>query len=484
MLRPAGHPTPTARIGGWMTTLVVALIASVPALLAFATFGLIETPDSPGYLAYSEMLRAGPLPEGEALLRSSPAPVALMRTAGYPVVLVALQALAPQAWPLLLVALQVAGQAAIAALAYRTGLVLGLRPWLAALAALMPATGFSVVVQIALLTDALYATLVTGAALALLHGALTGGGLRRLALAGGLLGLATFMREATPFLALGFLPAAAILAGRGRRLLGMGLVLAPVLLATAWLLADNARRSGHAILSTTRQIVMVQAVLPLLERGVPVYDGDDLFDRTVRETVVGVGYRGIDEMHARLFRAGMTAPEMAALASDRYWRAWRRYPMEMLRGMMVRFPIKILAGTFQPVDTVAELPRQIGLPRPAYGQPALLWQDVAGGSALALLILLALVGGRSIGYATGLLALVAPLLLARHDSRRLPLLGTWLICAVFIMVYLPVHLEQRYLVPIIPLTCLLGVVGAQAVWARRRPPTRSATLSLQDGQRA
>jgi len=457
---------------GWGATLLAAALSSLPALLALAAFGPMVTPDSPTYLAYAEALRAGPLPVGEALLRAAPAPETLFRTPGYPAVVALLQALSPAGWMGWLVAVQVAALAGLTALAHRTALALGLGPVLALVAALLPASGHAMLAQISVMTDALNGALAGGAALLLLWGGLRRAGLWPVLLAGLLLALATLVREATAYLAVAYLPAAAIAAGlaahrfrKRRALAGLALLLGPVLAVAALLAADNQRRSGTALLSTSRQIVMVQAVLPLLARGVPVYDGADLFDRTARQTVGRDGYAGIDRLNAALFEAGLSAPEIAALASDRYLRTWRRHPVEMLRAMVVRLPAKMFGVGFMPVDMVAELHRQAGAPRPWFGRPDALWRD---GSPLALLLLAALLASRVIGFALAGGALLAPLLLGRAGDRRAwPLLGAWLVVGGYFGVYLPVHLEQRYLLPIVPLVALLGVAGLRAALAWR-----------------
>ncbi len=451
-------------------TLAVALASALPPLLALAVFGVIETPDTPSYLDYAALLRAGPLPEGEALLRASSQPVLLFRTPGLPWVIAGLQGLAPEGWRLLLVALQVLAQAGVAALAHRIGLRLGLGRGWAILAALLPAGGFALVAQIMVMTDALYGALVSLAGLLLLRAALARGALRAVGLAGLLLGVATLVREATPFLAVALLPAAAIAGGAGlaRRIAGPVLLMAPVLLAAGWIVSVNEARSGHAILSTTRQIVMVQALLPLMKRDVPVYSGDDLFDRTARETVVQGGYDAIDEHNRRLFAAGLTSPEIAALATQRYWRAWREHPAEMLRAIAVRLPVKIFWSSFMPVDMLAELHLRTGDPRPWFGREAELIKRAREGQFLAIPVLLALVGGRAIGLLVTGAAMLAPLLIRRGDARWWPLLGAWLTCAGFFGVYAPVHIEQRYLLPVIPMVGLLGIVALDALWRRRR----------------
>ena len=74
---------------------------------------------------------------------------------------------------------------------------------------------------------------------------------------------------------------------------------------------------------------------------------------------------------------------------------------------------------------------------------------------------------RVIGTAIGLAATAAPfLLMNQHDDRGRALLGTWFICVSCVAVYIPVHLDIRYLVPLIPLQCLL----AATLWDAFRPP--------------
>jgi hypothetical protein len=447
--------------------LAAALLAALPPLAALLVFGIVQTNDTGGYLLYAEALRAGPLPEGEALLREGPAPVTLYRTIGFPAVIALLDALpGPRFGPL--VALQIAAQSAIAAAACLIALRLGLPRALALAAAVAPATGYAAFVQVAVLTDALYGALATGAALLLLAAGLAGGRLGAVLAAGLLLAIATPIREATPYLALAALPAAWIAAPRGRRWAGPVLLLAPVLLVAVAMAQWHAARSGHAVLSTSRQIVMVQAVLPLLREGVVVFHDDSPFDRAARETVVPLGYAGIDALNLRLFEAGHSAPEIAAMASARYWRAWREHPLAMLEASLERFPNKMLGVVFQPLDTAAEFERQLGQPRPWFTRPPAIWREVLAGSGLAALVLVALVLSRALGTLLGLAAIAAPLLLARDDPRRWPLIGAWLWAGGQVGVYLPVHLEIRYLVPIVPVLALLAASGLHTAWSRRR----------------
>jgi hypothetical protein len=466
-----------ARVGGYRlsrssaTSLLVGLFAGVPPFIVSYTVGVFEAPDSADYLIYAEMLLSGPLPGGEALLGSSYRPNPLYRTPGYPAVLATLQHVSPTHWKSLLLGLQVLAQAFLAVYAHRVGLALGLNPTLAFIAALMPAAGSVAVFQSAVMTDALFGAIFSGAMLLLLHAALVPGGIAKLVIAGLMLGVGVAVREATLYLLLGLVPAALVATSKGRRLVGFAAIMAPPLLASGLIMADHYRRSGHAVLSTSKQIVMVQALMPLVVRGVPVFEGETLFLSTAREVIVGSDYHSIHRLNERLFEAGMTAPEIASAASANYARAWREHPVEMLRAAAARLPIKMLWITFMPVDTAADVHRQSGEPRPWFGRPEALWRRAMDGSILALPILLALWLGRAIGLAVTIGAIASPFILGRSDRRRAAVTCAWLATGAFVAVYLPVHLEQRYLIPIVPMLCLLGGLTLQAAhdawWSRR-----------------
>lgn len=455
---------------------MVGVLAAIPALVVMAITGPFETPDSGGYLYYAKLLATGPLPSGEALLNAGYSPIPLYRIIGYPAVIASTQYLAPGNWPYLLLALQISAQSFLAVYSYRVALALGLKPLLAFLAALMPTVGSVAVFQSAIMTDALFGALYGGAMLVLMRASLPDvvrGQIRNLSLAGVLLGIAATIREATPFLIVGLLPAAFIVAGKGRRILGLVALVGPTLLVAALLMADHYRRSGHAVLSTSKQIVMVQALLPLIARGVPVFEGEELFDRLARETITNNDYFGVHRLNAKLHAEGMTAPEIAREASVRYARAWRQYPLEMIRASIARLPIKMLWITFMPVDTAADVYRQTGEPRPWFGRPEMLWSAFMNGSISAFIIWALLMVGRFIGLAVMLGAIFAPLALTSFDRRRTAMTTAWLASGVFVGVYLPVHLEQRYLIPIVPVLCLLGVVAWQTAIARWVLPQRS-----------
>jgi hypothetical protein len=436
--------------------LLVGLLAPLPALIAFLTYGALETADSGGYIYYAEQLRAGTLPSGTALFKEAPAPISLFRTPGYPALIAVMQSLIGAAWKTTLVLLQIIAHAALAVTLYRTAVLLKLSKAAATFVALLPSIGLGLVMQVSLLTDAIYAALLGCTALWLVQAAVRPSRIAPVA-AGIALAGAMLLREATMFIAVGYAPAVWIASQPGNRLRWFCSAFSPIIAAAALMAGTNYARSGYPVITTTPQVVMVQAVLPLVKQQLPVFDGDDVYDRTARDTLRGDKYATIDELNCKLFLAGLTAPEMAEAATRRYFRAWWRFPGAMFIATISRYRDHFLALAFYPLITLRYLDVHARRPRPEITDPARLWKKLKRGDLSAGSWLLIDVVMRVIGTAIGLAATAAPfLLMNQNDERGRVLLGTWFSCVSCVAVYIPVHLDIRYLVPLIPLQCLLA----------------------------
>jgi len=145
------------------------------------------------------------LPSGTALLKEAPAPISLFRTAGYPALIEITQSLFGIAWKTILVLVQIIAHAALAVTVYRAAVLLRLSQFLAISAALLPSIGLGLVMQISLLTDAIYAALLGFAALWLMQATLQRSRISPAAVGIALAG-AMLLREATMFMAVGFAP--------------------------------------------------------------------------------------------------------------------------------------------------------------------------------------------------------------------------------------------------------------------------------------
>ena len=446
----------------------VGLLAALPALIVLSVFGPIVTPDSGGYMDFAQQIVSGKLPTGTAM------PASLFRMPGYPTLIAVFQYLFDNGWKVALVLLQISANSLLAIAAYRTAAILGLRWALALLVSLLPSVGIGVVMQVSIMTDAIYSVLFGCAALSLLRAGLHTSP-RTPLYVGLLLATATAFREATVFIAAAFVPAVWIAAGAGRRGRWLCLSFSPLLAITACLMTANYIRSGHAVVTTSPQIVMVQALLPLVRQGLPLFPDDTIFDRTARETLRGDDYHSIFALNDKLFLAGLSAPQISAEARHRYFLTWRRFPVAMALASLGRYHERYLALPFHPLNAARLLRLYAGRPSPWISNPGMLWQQAQMGSASAAFWLLVYGATRVVGTVIGVLALVAPFLLLRNgDHRARAVLGMWLICVGFVAVYLPVHLNERYLVPLIPLHCLLAGTFCALLMRERRSTALAA----------
>src|SRR5262249_17797330 len=136
---------------------------------------------------------------------------------GYPAIIAVTQSLFRTAWKTSLVLLQIIAHAALAVKIYRTAVLLRLSKSLAIVVAMLPSIGLGLVIQIYLLTDAIYAALLGCAALWLMQGAVRPSRIGPVAVGTTLAG-AMLLREATMFPAVGFAPAVWIASQPGSRL--------------------------------------------------------------------------------------------------------------------------------------------------------------------------------------------------------------------------------------------------------------------------
>ncbi len=460
--QPATARPPQAAVV--LAPMLASVLAVLPPLVAWMAYGMLILTDSHGYMDYAAALRAGTVATGPALLRQAAVPVTLFRMTGYPAILAGLQAAFAQGWPTALVMLQIGANAMVAATAYRACLALRFGPCRAMVAAVLPACGFALVLQICVLTDALYAALLGGAALLLVARPTVG----CVAVAAVALAAATAIREATVFLAIGYIPLAVLAAGPAwrRRLAAAALVVALSWGVAAAQIGWNISRGVGSVLTTSPQTVLVQAVLPLVQAGYPVFDGDDMFDATARSSLAAGDYAGIDTLHQRLFAQGMASVDMAKAASRAYWRTWRRFPTAMAAAALANLRPRYLAMPFQPLETLADLAVYAGDSRPVFGRFNEEWRMLRHGQVAAGLWVAVDLVTRMAGIAISLAAMAQPW--RRGADPRLR--GLWCVCATLIAVYTPVHVEPRYLAPLTPLVWVLGMAALPGRANRRDRP--------------
>src|SRR5262249_21394927 len=199
-------------------------------LTVLSVFGPIYTLDSSGYVNFAEQILSGQLRTGTELLTEATIPVSLFRMPGYPALIAVFQYLFGETWKVALVLLQISASSLLAIVAYRTAALLGLPRALALLVSFLPSVSIGLVMQVSIMTDAIYSVLFGCAALFLVRADTSS---RTPLYVGLLLTTAMSFREATFFIAAAFVPAVWIAAGAGRRVRWLCLSFLPLLAFTA-----------------------------------------------------------------------------------------------------------------------------------------------------------------------------------------------------------------------------------------------------------
>lgn len=456
-------------VGFWLLWLGAA--GALPSLMALAIFGVIAKHDSGGYIQFADHIRTHMVLSGSALLNESATPISLFRIGGFPALLALLQSISRQNYQAYLVALQIVTQSCVIILTYVVARRLGATPRLCLFAALLPSFGFIVMANISVLTDSLYSAAITTAAFVLvLHRSW-----RAALIAGLLIAAATTFREATIFLVFAFIPMAL---RSDRRWIAVALVVLPTWFVAAGQIGWNISRGAGPVLTTSAQVTLVQAVLPLLEHKVPVYNSNTPFDRVASETVGVGGYSQIAQMQNRLFQAGYRAPQMAEIASEEYFRTWYRYPFKMISTTISNYNDGFLAMPFEPLDVIAYTLAYDESVRPYFTRMNVLWANMVQGSFVSLILLLFFVASHMFGSAVSVYGLISPWRKRETGELRWDLMSLWCLPIGLAGLYMPVHLEYRYLLPDVPVICVLAAVG----WSgRRRGLVGSPAIFHSDG---
>lgn len=457
--------------------LLAGLLALKLALLA--AYGPIAHPDTRGYEDFAAQILAGPQWLLDPGLEHDPIPTTAFRAVGYPLAVAFARLVAPSTHEWLLVLLQIGLSLAATAAFFDLCLLATRSRVLSLLAASAQATGLALALDQALLSDSAAASLLllflcrVGSSVLRHDEVSPAQSLRR----GALLAGAFLLRETT--LALSpvlLLPVAwaAWLRPRGRLPMA-ALHGAPLILVALACMAWGQVRFGSPIVTTGRQTILLQPLLEAERAGVPVFDGDEPLDRAARATHHRDTIGDVSKINGWLHReAGLVAPQIAAAARDRLMVVSRRHPGAMLRLAIGRYGPSHLAAPVQPLESVAELHGRARGERPWPPRAALLRRDGAEGSAVPLWLwfLQAAVSLLGAGATLALVALV-PLRVTWRRLRGRPNTPLDRLLLVFASVYLgfvlahaPIHLEPRYLAPVVPLALLAAIAG----W--RRPARR------------
>jgi hypothetical protein len=513
---------------------VISIVAVAAKLLIVFDVGMFCTPDSVGYERIGDAIDSGgvgilarpidlhiqPRAENSREYWHDFAPTFAFRMIGYPLVISATKILLGKNWPSGILILQVTGSLLTCFLIYKFLLVLNFQSVFALGAAIF--YGVSPVLDLdqALLTDSLYASVFSCFAIIIgneivLDRPMT---VQKALCTGLLLAIAMMLRETTQFLAVSFLPLAALWSIRARtpivnRLMLVLVLYLPLVVTVASYSYWHELRSGKSFVTTGAQ---GHAFLPVFDADSyrqshhpaqpSVFNTNSPVDTVVRQmgcragTTDGecperVNVNPIVELNLRLSEQfGLDSLEIAELATQKYLSLWRVRPslmlgpmagrvtdaLTVLRPLDLRFalesppddvkvlrPIDFLSGTKLPSCT-----RNPSSDSAGRGYPSALYIVYVLGKVIAVIITVS--GLIAFVWITGVVVLGAIFYQHRQaELQQLVVVAFGVVVWVFLVFYAAIHMESRFMQPVAPLILISFLIIGRDLWRRPRPESRS-----------
>jgi hypothetical protein len=458
----------------------VALLAVKLGVLV--TFGPASQPDTFGYVRYADAILTGEFRQVD--LATDPMPITLTRTIGYPAIIAAAKVVAGRDWAWAVVLFQFAISLGATATVYRLTRAFGLGVWTSLSVVAAQATAMQFVVDQAILTDSLTGSTVTVATCIL--GLI---GLRRKPSslfiyfgAGSLIAVAFLIRDVIAFMAVGLVPltvaAALVERSRFRQLAACALVFVPLIAMHVAYTEWNRARVDAPIVTSISQAAVLGALIEAAQYDPTIFAGSTPIDvvgrRTLKKVLVErLGYEAeTSEFLQREY--GWDAIRMSHEATLAYLRGWRDHPRAMIHHVFYHVSETQLQQAVRPIETIRDVllwntgsSHDFGSVRAVRGGnwwmiPAVAanWLSMTASVVVFLAFLI-----------------VSPIRLVREgwNAETGVSIGIW--CFYFTVggLYAAVHLEPRYLTPVVAGSIVIGVVNiVRVIEFFARPPLTDA----------
>lgn len=462
--------------------------APKPVLIAFAVivavklgvlliFGPASQNDTRDYVGYADAILSGEFRHVD--LATDPMPITLRRPIGYPAVIAAAKIVTGSYWAWAVVLLQYAVSLLATAMVYRLARAFHLGVWLSVGVVAAQATAMQFVVDQTVLSDSLTGSTMTIATCIL--GFVT---LRREPVslfvylgAGALIAAAFLIRDVIAYVAVGLVPlaAAAALAERSRlRQVAAGaLVFLPLIATDVAYTQWNRARVGAPVVTSTSQAVLIGALIEAAHFDHSIFSGSTPIDEVGKVLLkdMEAGRHGYEvDATVDLHRDyGWDAVRMNREVTLAYLRAWRDHPRAMIFHIFHHISETQLHQAVRPVETVHDV---------------LLWNTgsshdfgaeraVKNGNWWMIPAVIAnwLVMTASV-FVFGAFLVVTPIRLLREGwtAETGASVGFWCFYLAVGLLYAAVHLEPRYLTPVVAGSIVVGVVNIVRVFEFFRRP--------------
>ncbi len=451
--------------------------AAAVKLIAIFAIGPVYYPDSGEYRDIARLILSGTQWLHDSGFNSAALPPTVFRPLGYPLILagvtaltgdfampvvIALQSLLSliALWCVLRVAVQIFGPA-------------GLWP---AFVALAWTGSVAFLFDLAILTDSLYGSLFVIVVFSAISAWLRSEPLTVAAAAalGILWGYSMWIRGVglvfTPLVLVPFL----IVAWRHRRAGSMALIafLVPAAALAGVYMGWNHYRTGHAFIATSGQVTFLQPLFEMGKRGEKnMLSGDGPVDRLVRAEAPNFSFEELVRVNRLLFeREGLNPRQSEAAQRAAYFTEIADHPVALLRNVLRNLGPKLAQIALDPFYTWNEVGQTIGGVRVLTGTGEWLERIRAEPRFSDIALFAAAYLWRTLAYVAFAGFVLLPVLLvlfpASRPMKSSAFLYLWLLFVGLAGLYALIHLENRYLLPVIP-AALIGIAGAVEIVKRR-----------------
>lgn len=442
--------------------------------------GPIFTPDSYGYsqiadylLGNTEWLRYERLGWGEW-----GEPQTIFRILGYPMILALAKLASPDGWAWLVILFQSAISFITTFFVYRLAIALSKNHAAALFVVFSHSTGHALLFDQCVLSDSLNASflivLVCQAGIAIVDK-------RKPSYAeaiclGVLVAVAFFMREAGSVFQFLYWPLVIYwgLLTMGSKLRAVLLLIcfaSPMAISTEGYKAWNQYRTGERFITAGNSTAIFFPAVYLYTKGVPVFDNDPLLkdmgplinDPSNVTVIRGSIFPHLLENHAFNFL------DISRYAESTYKRLWIDFPKDMTLQTLSMIKESQAFQAIMPLESMDRGKRWVTSKSsfPAKGE---LWTNLREGRRFDHAVLVAvrsLMRMISVAITATFIVGVPWLMIMEiravgwdvraHDSKVLFMTLIWIIYFGYTMVYASIHLEMRYLLPVVPLSLVAGV---------------------------
>jgi len=459
--------------------LVVFAIVIAAKLGVLLAFGPATQNDTTDYVGYADAILSGEFRHVD--LATDPMPITLRRPIGYPAVIAAAKIVTGRYWAWTVVLFQFAVSLWATVMVYRLARAFHLGVWLSLGVVAAQATAMQFVVDQAVLSDSLTGSTMTIATciLGLIALRREPASLLEYLGAGTLIAAAFLMRDVIAYVAAGLVPLAAAAAfaerSRLRQLTAGALVFLPLIATNIAYSEWNRARVGAPVVTSTSQAVLIGALIEAAHFDHSVFSGSTPIDEVGRVLLkdMEAGRHGYEvDAAVDLHRDyGWDATRMSREMKLAYLHAWRDHPRAMIFHIFHHVSETQLHQAVRPIETVRDV---------------LLWNTgsshdfgaeraVRSGNWWMIPAVIAnwVVMTASV-FVFGAFLVVTPIRLLREGwtAETSVSAGFWCFYLAVGLLYAAVHLEPRYLTPVVAGSIVVGVVNIVRVVEFFRRPER------------